>query len=265
MSRLPPSPQTEGLGPGFAFSATPLRASLVRPSHSPFLSRLDHGHRRCVVSSSMMRSSSSIDSTRIDTTTCKYNEKKEVKHGSSGSSGNGGNCSNGGVRSCSGGRGSSSPGSRGHLGHDLDRLVSSVYLSSPPHHSGRVGLGEYNVAGRCGVSSPLRSLSSLDDASFNTRRPGSGDGECKQAIYTEERKAQCQKKKTQQREENCIDFPVRFSENTIKDQDEETQTGSTSSIDGDVVDKRGRPRIEGKNKTVRLQKRSKHSKITLGH
>ena len=72
--------------------------------------------------------------------------------------------------------------------------------------------------------------------------------------YTEERKAHCQTKKTKQREENSV-IPVKFPENTIKDQDEKTQTSSRSRIDGDVVAKRTRrPRIEGKSKMIRLQK-----------
>ena len=187
--------------------------------------------------------SGSLDSgTVLDTVTCKSGGSCR------------GNSTGGVVRSRSGGSGGSSPGSRGHLGHDLDRLVSSITFSSPPHPSGRVGLGEYNIAGRCGVPSPLRSISSLSDASFNTRRPVSGDGECKQAIYIEERKAHCQIKKTKQREENSV-IPVKFPENTIKDQDEKTQTSSRSRIDGDVVAKRTRrPRIEGKSKMIRLQK-----------
>lgn len=192
-------------------------------------------------------SSGSLDSgTLVDTLTGKYGGTCR------------GNSTGGVVRSRRGGSGGSSPGSRGHLGHDLDRLVSSISFSSPPHPSGRAGLGEYNFAGRCGVSSPLRSISSISDASFNTRRPDVGDGECKQAIYTEERKAHCQIKKTKQREEN-IEIPVKFPENTIKDQEEKTQTSSRSRIDGEVVDKRTRrPRIERGSKKIRLQEVQKH-------
>ena len=125
-------------------------------------------------------------------------------------------------------------------------LLLLILLSHP---SGREAW-EY----RCGVPSPLRSISSLSDASFNTVRPDCGDGECKQAIYLEERKTHCQTKKTKQRKES-IEIPVKFPENTRKDQDEKTQTGCRSRIDGDVVEKRStRLRIEGKNKKIRLQK-----------
>ena len=192
----------------------------------------------------------------FDTQTCKYvaTENKE----NSGSCGRNScicssSCSTG-VRSSSGG---SSPSTKGHLGHDLDRLVSSATFSSTPHRSGRVGLGEYNFAGRCGFSSPLPSFSSFSVASLtHTRTTDCSDGKCKQAIETEteERKASRQTKKTKQREETSFDSPERCEENNKKTPEKKSQASSNSSIDRDVVDKIRRLRIEGKNNEIRLQK-----------
>ena len=64
----------------------------------------------------------------------------------------------------------------------------------------------------------------------------------------EERKARCQTKKTQQREENCIVISLRCDENN-KNQEEKTQAGSRSSTDCEiVVDKIRRLRTEGTTK-----------------
>jgi hypothetical protein len=116
----------------------------------------------------------------------------------------------------------------------------------------------------CGVPSPLPSLSSTSTSLLSLRRPSFGDGECTQAIEKEKaRKAHCQKKKTKQREENCIVIPLRCDENN-KNKEEKPQASSRSSIDAEmVVDKIRRPRTEEKNNN-KAGKRQKDQKINIG-
>ena len=156
----------------------------------------------------MSKSSCSIDSTRVDVTGSVAENNSNETDRTCSSRGNdrqtGSRRQSGGVvRRRGGGSGGSSWDSRGHPDHDPDTLVSaSSNLSSTPHIGRRVGLGEYNIAGVCGVSRPLPSLSSTSTSFLS---------QCTQAVENEieakERKARCQTKKTQQREENCIVIP----------------------------------------------------------
>ena len=122
---------------------------------------------------------------------------------------------------------------------------SLLLLIFPTPHTGRrVGLGEYNFAGVCGVSRPLPSLSSTPTSSLS---------QCTQAIENEieakERKACCQIKKTQQREENSIVIPRRCDENN-KNYEEKNQASSRKRrIDCEMVVDKIRPlRTKEKNK-----------------
>ena len=165
----------------------------------------------------MCKSGCSIDSTFDSLTGSVANNETNEKDRTCSSRGDGRQSrqissrrlSGGVVRRSGSGSGGSSWESRGHPDHDPDRLVSaSSNLSSTPHTGRRVGLGEYNFAGVCGVSRPLPSLSST---------PTSSSSQCTQAIWNEieakERKACCQTKKTQQREENCNVISRRCDEN----------------------------------------------------
>ena len=107
-------------------------------------------------------------------------------------------------------------------------------------------LGESNFAGMCGVSRPLPSLSSTSTS------PSSH--ECTQAIENEieakERKARCQIKKTQQREENSIVNSRRCDENN-KNYEEKNQASSRKRrIDCEMVVDKIRPlRTKAKQQT----------------
>ena len=142
--------------------------------------------------------------------------------------------SGGVVRRSGGGSGGSSWDSRGHPDHDPDTLVSaSSNLSSTPHIGRRVGLGEYNIAGVCGVSRPLPSLSSTSTSFLS---------QCTQAIENEieakERKACCQTKKTQQGEENSIVISRRCDENNKNYEEKQQASSRKRSIDCEIgVDK----------------------------
>jgi hypothetical protein len=131
-------------------------------------------------------------------------------------------------------------------------LVSaSSSLSSTPHIGRRVGLGEYNFAGVCGVSRPLPSLLSTSTSSSS---------QCTQAIYeneieAKERKASCQTKKTQQREENSIVISRRCDENNKNYEEKQQASSRKRRIDCEMVVDKIRPlRMKGKNKQIRLQK-----------
>ena len=136
----------------------------------------------------------------------------------------------------------------------------SSSLSSTPHTGRRVGLGEYNFAGVCGVSRPLPSLSSTPTSSLS---------QCTQAIENEieakERKACCQTKKTKQREENCIVNSRRCDENN-KNYEEKNQASSRKrSIDCEMVVDKIRPlRTKAKQQTNKAANEEKHPKINLG-
>ena len=124
----------------------------------------------------------------------------------------------------------------------IDRFVSSN-LSSTPHTGRRVGLGEYNFAGVCGVSRPL--LSSTPTSSLS---------QCTQAreneIEAKERKAHCQTKKTQQREENCIVISRRCDENNRNYEEKNQASSRKRSTDCEMVVDKIRPlRTKAKQQT----------------
>jgi len=101
------------------------------------------------------------------------------------------------------------------------------------HIGRRVGLGEYNIAGVCGVSRPLPSLSSTSTSFLS---------QCTQAIENEieakERKACCQTKKTQQGEENSIVISRRCDENNKNYEEKQQASSRKRSIDCEMgVDK----------------------------
>ena len=203
----------------------------------------------------MCKSSCSIDSTFVDSLTCSVAENEtNEKDRTCSSRGDGRQSrqissrrlSGGVVRRSGSGSGGSSWESRGHPDHDPDRFVSaSSNLSSTPHTGRRVGLGEYNFAGVCGVSRPLPSLSSTPTSSLS---------QCTQAreneIEAKERKAHCQTKKTQQREENCIVISRRCDENN-KNYEEKNQASSRKrSTDCEMVVDKIRPlRTKAKQQT----------------
>ena len=109
---------------------------------------------------------------------------------------------------------------------------ASSNLSSTPHTGRRVGLGEYNFAGVCGVSRPLPSLSSTTSSSSQCTQAGESEIEAK------ERKAHCQTKKTQQREENCIVISRRCDENNKNYEEKQQASSRKRSIDCEIgVDK----------------------------
>ena len=82
------------------------------------------------------------------------------------------------------------------------------------HIGRRVGLGEYNIAGVCGVSSPPLHVNVLFIAQARENE-----------IEAKDRKACCQTKKTQQGEENSIVISRRCDENN-KNYEEKQQASS---------------------------------------
>jgi len=97
----------------------------------------------------------------------------------------------------------------------------------------------------CGVSRPLPSLSSTPTSSLS---------QCTQALENEieakERKAHCQTKKTQQREENCIVISRRCDENNRNYEEKNQASSRKRSTDCEMVVDKIRPlRTKAKQQT----------------
>jgi hypothetical protein len=187
-----------------------------------------------LVGHGMCKSSCSIDST--DLTTSSSRSRSRSRSEGNGSSRRSRSRSCGGVvRRSTGGNGSSSAGSRGHP--NRPDISPSFYYSSAPHRGRWVGGGEYNFA-RGGVECQKIPLPL-------NHHPTSSSSHCTQGIEStqtqEERKAHCQVEDCSTRRDH---FDSKESErpawpgdeNIYKDQEEKTQASSTESID--VVEKR---------------------------